>query len=200
MGPLPPHEVSAVLLAAGRSSRTAPHHKLLALYDGVPQIVRILRRLAASRLVRITTVLGHDVEGLAPSIQGLPTRVVINPDPQAGLAASVKLGFAAALPADGVMMVPADMPLLETVHFDALVAAFARGTVVAATDDGAMRNPVILPASMGAAVGTLSGDAGARRLIRDHASVRLVELGAAASCDIDTVAAIRSTGGRLPNG
>ncbi|WP_336741478.1 nucleotidyltransferase family protein [Aureimonas altamirensis] len=193
-----PPEVVAVVLAAGRSSRTAPHHKLLATYEGVPQIVRIIRRLAASRLAGITTVIGHDADRLRPLIEVLPTRVLVNPDHDGGLAGSVKMGFAAGMPADGVMMVPADMPLLETAHIDALIAAFVPGSVVVATDQGAMRNPVILPASMAAAVDTLSGDTGARRLVRDCASVRLVELGAAASCDIDTTAAILSTGGHLP--
>ena len=188
------------MLAAGRSSRTAPHHKLLARYDGVPQIVRIIRRLADSRLAGIVTVLGHDAHRLRPLIEELPTRILVNPDHEGGLSGSVKMGFEAAMPADGVMMVPADMPLLETADFDALIAAFLPGTVVAATDRGAKRNPVILPASMAAAVETLSGDTGARRLIRDDVLVRRVELGAVASCDIDTVEAIRSTGGHLPKG
>ncbi|WP_285293970.1 nucleotidyltransferase family protein [Aureimonas altamirensis] len=195
-----PPEVVAVVLAAGRSSRTAPHHKLLARYADVPQIVRIIRRLAASRLAGIVTVLGHDAHRLRPLIEELPTRILVNPDHEGGLSGSVKMGFAAGMPADGVMMVPADMPLLDTADIDALIAAFVPGTVVAATDRSATRNPVILPASMAAAVETLSGDTGARRLIRDYAPVRLVELGATASCDIDTVEAILSTGGHLPKG
>lgn len=199
-GPLSPPDIAAVLLAAGRSSRTAPHNKLLAQFDGVPQIVRIVRRLAAGRVGRIVTIIGHDADRLGPLLEGQPTHVVVNTGHDPGLSGSVKLGFRTALPADGIMMVPADMPLLETAHIDALVAAFSPGAVVVATHDGAMRNPVILPASMAAHVETLSGDTGARRLIRDHAPVRFVELGSAASCDIDTVEAILSTGGRLPNG
>ncbi len=67
-----------------------------------------------------------------------------------------------------------------------------------ATHDGARGNPVILPRALFADALRLEGDVGARHLVEAGGlPVRDVDLGIAASLDVDTPDAMASAGGRL---
>jgi molybdenum cofactor cytidylyltransferase len=94
-----------------------------------------------------------------------------------------------------------DMPEVGVADIDRLVAAFVAsgGTaIVRATHGGKRGNPVILPRSSFPQIATLEGDMGARAIIESGtAPVIDVEIGRAASLDVDTVEAMAAAGGVL---
>ena len=77
-------------------------------------------------------------------------------------------------------------------------AAQGGRSVVRATHSGKRGNPVILPRTLFPLVATLEGDTGARGIVEaGEGPVIDVELGEAASLDVDTPAAMAQAGGVL---
>ena len=195
-------EVAAVLLAAGRSSRMGPQNKLLANFEGVPLVRRVAQRLAESRASATVAVVGHQAERVRDALSGLALSAVDNPRYADGLSTSLKAGvMALPVAADGAMIVLGDMPDISTTDLDALIAAFAKAggrAVVRATHGGKRGNPVILPRALFADVEKLEGDTGARHIVEaSDTEVIDVEIGEAASVDVDTPDAMREAGGVL---
>lgn len=194
--------VHALLLAAGRSSRSGTSHKLLATFDGVPLIRRSVQTALASRGSGVSVVVGHRAAELRAALVGLPVEFVDNPQFAAGISTSLIAGFSSApAAADGVLVMLADQPMLTAAALDRLIATFSpegRGSIVVATDEGRRFNPVVISRRHAAAVRETTGDMGAKHLIlRNPELVVEVEIGRAASCDVDTVDAIVAAGGLL---
>ncbi len=198
-----PPRVSAVVLAAGRSSRMGGPNKLLATFDGVPLVRRSVETALASRAGEVIVVTGHMEAEVRAALAGLPVAFVSNPRFGDGLATSLVAGFGTAVAggADGVLVMLADQPLLTSAHLDAMIAAFrpsGAGAIVLAADEGRRANPVILSGVFRDAVAALSGDVGARGIVAANGDlVSLVEIGRAASLDVDTPEAMAEAGGRL---
>lgn len=196
-------EVHAIVLAAGSSTRMAGGNKLLALFEGSPLVRRVVERAVASRVAGTVVVTGHDAHFVDAAITGLPVRIAHNPDFARGLASSLRAGIAA-LPASagGALIVLGDMPAIEPSHLDRMILAFEQAggkAVIRATNAGQPGNPVILPQAMLARAGALRGDIGARHLIAEgEVDIIDIEIGPAASLDIDTAAALAFAGGIMP--
>ena len=195
-----PVDVHAIVLAAGRSSRMGGPNKLLARFDGVPLIRRIAQAATEARTASVTVVTGHQSDRVREALDGLPVRSTHNAEFASGLAGSLKAGIDA-LPssASGALVMLGDMPEVGAADIDRLMAAFVAsgGTaIVRATHEGKRGNPVILPRSTFAQIARLEGDTGARAIIESGvAPVIDVEIGRAASLDVDTVEAMRAAGG-----
>jgi molybdenum cofactor cytidylyltransferase len=192
--------VHAVLLAAGRSSRSGPSHKLLATFDGVPLIRRSAETALAARMAGVSVVVGHRADEMRRALAGLPVALVENARFAEGLSTSLIAGFAAVpAEAEGVLVMLADQPLLAAADLDALLARFApdgRGSIVVATDGGRRFNPVVIARRYADEVRELTGDVGAKPLFSRHAEAVIdVEIGRAASCDVDSREAIVQAGG-----
>ena len=192
--------VAILILAAGRSSRMGGPNKLLSTFDGVPLIRRSVETALASRAARVLVVLGHQGERLRDALGPCDAELLDNPAYAEGLSSSLRLGFdAAAGHGDGVLVMLADQPALEPAHLDALIEAFrpeGNGSIVVAADEGKRGNPVVLSSRFAAQVSAITGDKGARDLIRaNEALVREVEIGPAALLDVDTPDLLRAAGG-----
>lgn len=200
-----PLDIAIVVLAAGRARRMGVDgpHKLLAAFDGVPLLRRVVLRAIAADVASVSVVTGHRAEDMAGVLGGLPVEIVFNPDHADGMSSSLKAGLAAvsARQPDGLLVMLADMPEVTTAHLDALAGAFrAAGgrSIVRAADGGRRGNPVILPSVLFPALMTLQGDVGAREVIdRSALAVIDVEIGPAAHMDVDTVAAVLAAGGKV---
>ncbi len=197
-----PIDVHAIVLAAGRSSRMGGPNKLLARFDGVPLIRRVASAASAAHAASVTVVTGHQQDRVADAVAGLPVRLVHNPDFAAGLSTSLKAGIDS-LPHDagGALVMLGDMPEVGAGDIDRLLAAFAAagGSVIArATHSGKRGNPVIIPRSCFPEIARIEGDTGARAIVESGiAPVIDVEIGAAASVDVDTAEAMAAAGGML---
>lgn len=197
-----PAGVWAVLLAAGQSRRMGRENKLLADFAGKKLARRTAERVAASRVAGAVAVLGHQADAVSEALSGLDLKEARNEDFATGLASSLKTGIRALPPsAAGALIVLADMPEVTTEDLDRLIEAFAASggkAIVRATHGGKRGNPVILPRALFSEVERLEGDVGARQIVESAPlEVIDVELGAAASLDVDTPEALRAAGGLL---
>src|SRR5438445_544199 len=117
--------VTAIILAAGRSTRMGGPNKLLAELGG-KKLVRIATEQAlASKASEVVVVIGHQAELVEQALEGLKVRFVRNPDFAGGLASSVKAGIAAVGENDdGAVICLGDMPLIDSKLIDHLIESF----------------------------------------------------------------------------
>jgi molybdenum cofactor cytidylyltransferase len=192
------HNVAAIILAAGRSTRMGGPNKLLAELDG-KKLVRIATEQAlASKASEVVVVTGHQADLVEQALQGLKVKFVRNPDFAGGLASSVKAGISAvSAEADSAVICLGDMPLIDSSLIDRLIENFApdRGNlIVVPVADGRRGNPVLWSRRFFRELMTLDGDIGARHLIARHAeAVAEVPVeGNGAFLDIDTPQALEA--------
>lgn len=141
-------KVSAIVLAAGRSSRMGDQNKLLMQWKSATVIAEVLRQLSASLInERIVVVNDLTFEGVhhIPSI-----KVVKNPNYLNGMTSSIQAGVAQAKNENsGYMICLADQPLIHSDTYNDLIIAFQlahaenRRSIVVPTFNGKRGNPVI---------------------------------------------------------
>ncbi|OWV87583.1 molybdopterin-guanine dinucleotide biosynthesis protein MobA [Rhizobium sp. R635] len=199
--------VAIVILAAGKASRMGEggRHKLLAEFDGVPLVRRCALTALGSDAACVIVVTGHRRPEIEAALAGLPLTLVDNPDYADGMASSLIAGLSSkrADDADGILVMLADMPGISIAHLNALISAFRNSggkAIVRAVSWGKPGNPVILPRSLNHVILRLEGDVGARDIITTSGLPVLgVDVGDAASLDVDTTEDISAAGGEMKN-
>ena len=185
--------VEIILLAAGASRRMRGRDKLLEEIAGEPLLRRTARAMADAQADAVRVVLPEDHAAREAALRGLDVDIVVARDAALGMAASLKAGLAATAPdTDAVVIALADMPDVTGAHVDRLIAAFdpGEGRVIARalTDDGAPGHPVLFGRRFFESLGELSGDEGAKAVIR-AATDYVVDVptpGKGAAVDLDT--------------
>ncbi len=184
--------VAALVLAAGRSTRMGAVNKLIAEIGGKPLVRIAAEQALASRAAPVIVVTGHQREKVEAALDGLPVKLVHNPDYADGLGTSLKAGIAAVpKEADGVIVCLGDMPQVDSALIDKLIATFdpERGAlVVVPSIEGRRGNPVVWSRRFFHDLMQIQGDIGARHLIGSYAEavVEVPVAGAAALTDVDT--------------
>ena len=176
MAPRAAPSIAAVVLAAGRSRRMAPHNKLLVPdRTGKPMIARVVDNVLSSGARPVLVVLGHQAEAVEQILAGRPVRFVHAPDYAEGLSASLKAGIAAVPPESAAAIVClGDMPLVTGRMIDRLLASYdpTEGRrIVLPTFRGKQGNPMLWDRSFFAEILGITGDSGARFLVGKHVEV-----------------------------
>jgi len=167
---------SAVVLAAGLSSRMQGPHKLLLPVDGQPAVRRTVSALAAAGPEEIVVVTGFKGRAVMEALDGLPVTFQGNPRYEEGQMTSVAAGVAALhAPCSIVLVCLADQVLLEAADYRELVNAFAAmprgsilGSILIPMFNGQRGNPVAFSASYAAEVISGHVNPGCRKLIAEH--------------------------------
>jgi len=183
--------IVALVLAAGRGRRfSANDNKLLEPFRGRPLFRHAVDAALSSQVAETVVVTGFDAERVERELAGLPLRIVRNGEYEEGMAASLRVGLRNAQDADAVVVLLGDMPLIRAELIDRLIALFEAGgaSAVAPTYGGQCGNPVLLGRALFPLVARLSGDAGARALLRARDDVREFEThDAGVILDVDAV-------------
>jgi molybdenum cofactor cytidylyltransferase len=167
-------------------------NKLLAQFEGVAIIVRVVRSLGDSPVNPIIVVTGHNREEIMHALAGETVSYVHNPDYATGLGSSLRRGLTALPPdIDAVLVCLGDMPRVDVAHIARLIAAFdpAKGREICVPFFRGQRgNPVLWAMRFIPEMMQVSGDAGARALLETHAgAVYPVQMNdAGVLIDIDT--------------
>lgn len=179
-----------LILAAGSSSRMRGGDKLLEVIEGEAQLTRIAKAALATGCP-VTVALPPDRPGRNAALDGLPLRRVPVPDPETGMAASLKAGLAS-LPADAaVLLLLADLPELTAADLRTVLdvwASFPDAILRGTAEDGTPGHPVGFPPDLRVELLQITGDQGAREVLARHKSriwpVTLPD--AHATTDLDT--------------
>jgi molybdenum cofactor cytidylyltransferase len=161
--------VSAIVPAAGMSRRMGGPNKLLLPWNDTTIVGMVVRTLLACGL-DVVVVTGRDAEEVAAAASG--ARTVFNARFAEGLGSSISTGVAACPEAEGFLIALADMPSLSTSVVRMLVEQLEEApldAIIAAVyedDPARLGHPVLFGASYREALLKLSGDVGARAILK----------------------------------
>ncbi len=162
--------IIGVLLAAGAGSRFGGD-KLEALLGGMMIGEHSARALAACQCDWYAAVCGDGNDPFVSMLDGLGFARLVNTQPETGLSHSLALGARKAIQceAEAMLVCLGDMPFVTTAHLHRLIAAFgsAEGQAcIASQNDQIRMPPAIFPKSHFPDLLALTGDQGARPLLR----------------------------------
>ncbi|MDR7125352.1 nucleotidyltransferase family protein [Pseudotabrizicola sp. 4114] len=179
-----------LILAAGNSTRMRGGDKLMELVGGQPLLRQLAGRAVATGLP-VTVALPPDRPARNAALDGLALTRLTVPDAGQGMATTLRAGLTGLPPQAAVMLLLADLPELTAADLSLMAAAHAStpDQILRATDAaGQPGHPVIFPPWARADLTGLSGDDGARQVLKAHADrLRLIALpGQHATTDLDT--------------
>ena len=167
-----PKPISAVLLAAGQSLRMGSRNKLLLPYRNTTIVEVTLSAFLQVNFSEIMVVLGYEAKALKSVLRRYPVKTVVNEEYRSGMGTSVATGVAAMTPPSrGILITPADLPLLTSETVEILCQTFHHHqppVIVYPTYQNRQGHPVIFSAEFRPELQKLSGDRGAKGLILEN--------------------------------
>jgi molybdenum cofactor cytidylyltransferase len=169
----PDAQVSAVILAAGTSTRMGQAKQLLPL-GGTTVLARTIDNVRSAGLVEMVLVLGASAEAIRRQLpqsllEGL--RVVVNQAYRQGMASSLRQGLSALDPQTGAaLIILGDQPFVRPQTLHQIMAGYHRSgaQIVIPSHQGKRGNPVLLSRSVFPEVMALEGDTGCRAIFPSH--------------------------------
>jgi molybdenum cofactor cytidylyltransferase len=166
-------QVSAVILAAGKSTRMGRPKQLLPL-GGTTLLARAIENARSAGLVEIVLVLGAFAEAIRRQLpqallEGL--KVVVNQAYAQGMATSLREGLSALDPQSAAaLIILGDQPLIRPQTLRQIVAAYHRSgaQIVIPSHEGKRGNPVLLGRPLFSEAMALEGDTGCRAIFPNH--------------------------------
>ena len=184
------YKIKKILLAAGESKRFGNKNKLLELINGKPMINHILDTLfEIFDPEELIMIVGHEHRIIKNLIFNKKIKILENLDYKRGIGTSISLGVKhLETDIDGVMIIPADMPYINTKDLINLEKKFMElncKKVVMPEHNSRIGNPVILPRIYFNILKNLKDDFGAKSLIRKKDIITL-KTGFGTIFDVDT--------------
>lgn len=162
--------ISAIILAAGASSRMGEPKPLVALGDRTV-LGHVLDAVTASRVGETIVVLGADADRVRAGVDLAGTRTVENPAFTDGMSTSLRAGLAALAPgSEAFFVVLGDEPFVTPGTLDQMIAARDRthARVVVPVYRGVRGNPVLIDRSLAQEAEEITGDRGCRAIRLHH--------------------------------
>ncbi|MDR1996051.1 MAG: nucleotidyltransferase family protein [Azonexus sp.] len=192
-----PNPPTVVVVAAGQGSRfRGVGHKLTQRLHGDSILAITLGHAMATQLpvVIVTTA------ALAKTVQheSAKSKFVILPDAlEFGMGTSIAAGVRASADASGWLILPADMPMIQTSTLLAVAAQLSRHPIVFAQFHGQRGHPVGFSAALQAELLGLTGDEGARSILLRHPAHGVEIDDPGVLIDIDTEADLARVSGLM---
>lgn len=191
--PSPP--VTAVLLAAGRSSRMGTPKPLLP-WDGRSLVRFQVAQLQAAGASPVVVVTGHDGDAVAAELRDSGALIAHNPDYAAGRAGSVRVGLRAAPDGRDVLVLNVDQPRPAALVRAVLDGHRAAGGLISVpVVNGRHGHPAVFAAALLPELREVTEETeGLRAVMRRHAGrVAAIPVGdARALVDVNTPEAYRA--------
>lgn len=173
--PHPRPAIGAVILAAGTSSRLGRPKQLLKLGDK-PVFRYAVDSALRSHLSPVVIVAGNQRNALERHLVNMDAQLKFNPDYQSGMASSLRVGIQALWEqVQAAVVFLSDQPLVPDLVVRDLVRTYLTNRnqgcrIVRPSYAGLPANPVLFDAELFEELQNLTGDTGARDLIRVHQS------------------------------
>jgi molybdenum cofactor cytidylyltransferase len=143
--------VSIILLCAGLSRRMGKANKLLLPFRGSTILETTLNQLIAVKCGELIAVTGHQSDKIKVFLEEKPLKIVENPEYESGMTSSIQAGVSNTnAVTKGYMICLADMPLIKTKEYQALLDFFENclmedaKAIVQPIYKGTKGNPVLL--------------------------------------------------------
>lgn len=164
-------EITAIVLAAGESSRMGRPKPLLPL-NGSTFLSHLLDEIRASRVSRTLVVLGHHPEVVLEAMPEIAPIAIVNEEYQLGQLSSLHAGLReVGEKPDAVLMCLADHPFVTREVIDSIIVAHERThrPIVVPTYGGGRGHPTLFARALFGELLAAPLDQGARVVVRAHA-------------------------------
>jgi molybdenum cofactor cytidylyltransferase len=162
--------LSSIVLAAGKSRRMGRPKLLLPWRNGTI-LGQTVDNLLSSAVDEVIVVLGYRAEEVKEILTDKPVKLIVNPDYEQGLSASIIAGLNQVdSQAEAVMIALGDQPLITGQVIDRLIDGFNKCDkgIVVPTYHGRRGHPVIFAMKYKERLLDLKGDTGGRQIIEDQ--------------------------------
>lgn len=162
--------IAVLIMAAGGSTRLDSPKQLLQ-WGKDYLINHIIQTALSANIGPITVVLGSRVQEIQKILLAKNLQLVINPDWQSGMSSSIKVGIASLeSDVDAALIMLVDQPFVTSGLLSQLVLKMTDGNyeITAPRVAGQQCNPVLFSRSLFAEIMKISGDRGAKTLIKDR--------------------------------
>jgi molybdenum cofactor cytidylyltransferase len=183
--------IGIIILAAGASSRLGRPKQLL-LYNGKTLLEHAVHTALASDGDPVVVVLGAEAERLQNEITEKDVHTIVNAEWKEGMASSIRCGIKTFLEiypeAEGVILMVCDQPFVAASLLNNLIAAYKRTgkPLVACSYEATFGPPGFFHRSLFEELLQLTGDMGARGVVRQHADAVELILFPEGAYDVDT--------------
>lgn len=180
--------IEIVLLAAGPSRRMGSPKQSLP-FRATTLLRHLTREAIASEANGVTVVTGAWADHARQELSGLPARVVHNEDWEEGMASSLRRGLRSLPPeTEAFLVMLCDQPLVNRFALNRLIEAYRSSThtIVASVYSGITGVPALYHRSHLPQLLALTGDQGARQLLRTTTMPVLALPLPEAAVDLDT--------------
>lgn len=167
--------LGVVVLAAGASSRLGRPKQLLPM-GGQSLLQHSIAAALASGIGPVVVVLGAHADTIAKELSGLPVSLVRNTNWQEGMAASIRCGIthlcAIHSTVTGMVLMVCDQPYVNAMLLRRLVAKWQQGgpLIVASAYADTYGPPTLFDRHLFPDLLQLTGDVGAKGILRRHAA------------------------------
>ncbi len=162
--------VSAVILAAGASTRMGRAKQLLPL-GGATVLAHAIENVRATSVDEIILVLGAAAEAIQQQLPPSLIKIVVNPAYRQGMASSLRAGLSTIdARSEAALIVLGDQPLIQPQTLQQIMDGYhrSRAPIVIPSYQGSRGNPVLLDRSVFSEVMALVGDTGCRAIFPNH--------------------------------
>lgn len=178
---------TVVVLAAGKGSRfQGSAHKLRQQLGGASVLASALRSAIESHLPLVVVTTADLAAEAALHVAARDIVVLPSGGDGFGMGHSIAAGVAARADANGWLLLPADMPLVQPATLLAVAAALEHHAVAYAQYQGRQGHPVGFAAELYSELMMLTGDIGARRIVARYPAVGVDVEDAGVLLDVDT--------------
>ena len=115
--------ISAIVLAAGLSTRMESKNKLSLSFKGKTVIVTVVENIINAGIEEVIVVTGYDADQVQNLLKNLSVKIIYNNDFKKGMTTSIQKGILIAK-GDGYMICLADMPFITTGEYLQLKSFF----------------------------------------------------------------------------
>ncbi|MCS5645877.1 MAG: nucleotidyltransferase family protein [Candidatus Marinimicrobia bacterium] len=162
-------KIAGIILAAGGSTRMGGQNKLLQMVDGTSLVQKVVGSALNSNIESVYVILGYQAALIRQCISNKSVNWVENSDWSRGMASSIKSGIEALnTNYDGAMILLGDMPFIEPIMINQLLALYQKKKIVVPVKDGRQGNPVLFSSAFFADLKLLGGDKGAKPIIKKN--------------------------------
>ena len=186
-----PSRIQILILAAGKGRRMGSTKQLLPYLNKtlLGSVISLANSLGIGKPM---VILGHEADKIKASVEHMQAEITVNPDWQKGMGNTIAYGAKLAVNKDpeleAVMVLLADQPRISKSHLIRMVKEYEENkTSITATQyPGGGGVPAIFDHSALPDLMNLKGEGGARQIIRNHSSVRIILPDNEEIWDVDT--------------
>jgi nicotine blue oxidoreductase len=157
--------IAGLVLAAGAGTRFGGA-KQLAELDGRPMLEHSLRAMTGAPVDRVVVVLGSSADEIVAGVDLHGAEPLVCPRWEKGQAASLAFGLAELAESEAVVVTLGDQPRMAPDAIRRVISSRDGAAAVRATYGGAPGHPVLLERELFEPLRDVTGDLGARNLLR----------------------------------